>query len=92
MEAFERYQNYLKNGKLSDDLLRVVLKLSKVEIHFRNKFANEDLDAVFDEDIEDLKNLISHVSPMMFKAKDLVVLNPTFGEGSKKIGALMPIF
>ncbi|HEY9245715.1 MAG TPA: hypothetical protein VIO11_02605, partial [Candidatus Methanoperedens sp.] len=34
----------------------------------------------------DLKKLISIVNPDSFKARDLCMLNPTFGEGSKLVG------
>ncbi len=38
------------------------------------------------EDVADLRNLISIVNLDTFKAKELCVLNPTFGEASKLVG------
>ncbi len=74
-------QKYLTNGKLTDTLLRTVLRLLKLDIHFIYRI----LILFLKRNTADLKKLISLVSPMMFKAKNLVLLNPTFGEGSYKI-------
>lgn len=63
------YSHYLSSGRVTDQLLRAVLRLPILDLgHFRFE--------VEETDMMDLMNLIDLVKPGMFKAKTLAVLPP----------------
>jgi hypothetical protein len=82
------YEKYIADGILNNKLLRSILLLSKLDIIYRtNGKYNLSLDdrELDRKDIIDLKNLISIVNPSIFKAKNICLLNPTFGEASRLV-------
>lgn len=87
-EARNRYQAYLKTGKITKPLLTSALFLANLDIIYRTgRFEDYvELDAVSDEDIKDLRKLIHIINPTLFKARKLCLLNPTFGEASRLVG------
>ena len=87
-EAKNTYKLYVKTGKITNVLLTSAILLANLDIIFRTgRFEDYiELDIVSDEDIKDLTNLIQIVTPKLFKAKKVCVLNPTFGEASKLVG------
>jgi len=85
-QARKRLREYLKTGKLSDDLLESALLLATLDPLFRAQTGYEVVGEVQKEDIQDLRNLITAVDPKVFTAKKLCLLNPTFGQGSLLVG------
>lgn len=82
-EARYQYRNYLSSGILSEELLRSVLWLAQIDPIMRAGYIDPNLGSVHSEDVQDLKSLISIVKPETFKAKAIVLLNPTFGKASR---------
>lgn len=80
------YSDYIKNGKLGDNVIKVAIRLAHLDPIYRAGIIDPNLEDVDDGDIEDLKNLIRIVRPELFRAKDICALNPTFGEASMLVG------
>ena len=80
------YSNYLASGEVSDEVIESTLLLAQLDPIFRAGFIDENIGTVHKEDVADLRNLISIVNPEVFRAQELCLLNPTFGEGSKLVG------
>jgi hypothetical protein len=78
--------NYLLSGNVTDEVLESALLLGQLDYIRRNNRIDENFGLVDKEDIADLKQLIAIVNAEMFTAKQVCVLNPTFGEGSKLVG------
>ncbi|MBI5000601.1 MAG: hypothetical protein HZB92_03610 [Euryarchaeota archaeon] len=76
----------LKTGQINDNLLRSAILLAQLDPIFRAGVIDENIGIVDDNDILDLKNLISIVQPNIFKARDLCLLDPTFGMASTLVG------
>jgi len=77
---------YLKNGDLNSDILKTSIVLAQMDAFYRSGNIHPNLGSVEEGDIADLRNLISLVSPDIFKSRKLCVLNPTFGYGSELVG------
>ncbi|KKM63865.1 hypothetical protein LCGC14_1507190 [marine sediment metagenome] len=84
--AKERYTHFLETGQVTDDLIKSTLYLSNLEVIFRAGYIVDDIEFIDDEDVEDLRKLISLADLEFFKANKVCILNPTFGEGSKLVG------
>lgn len=83
IEARENYQQFLKTGEFTDDLLRSALLLAKFDpFTRRSDYIVENLESIDNEDIADLRNLINIVEPNVFRTQGRVLLNPDFGPGS----------
>lgn len=80
------YNEFIKTGKMNSDLYKAALLLAQVDLIYRAEVVDKNLGSVDENDIKDLKNLISIVKPEYFKAKKICVLNPTFGEASQLVG------
>ena len=81
-QAKANYSAYLRSGRITDDLFKSALCLAQLDPIDRAGFIDENMGNVQDEDIEDLRKLLSIVDPKLFKAQHLCMLNPTFGEAS----------
>jgi hypothetical protein len=80
------YSNYLSSGEVTDKLIESVLLLAQLDPIFRAGFVDENIGTIDEGDVADLRNLISIVNPEAFRAQELCMLNPTFGEGSRLVG------
>jgi hypothetical protein len=85
-EAKKNHSAFLKNGKLSDDLIKSVLLLAQLDIVVRTGRPDPKLGTIDNKDVEDLRNITSLVEAQFFKAKKICLLNPTFGKGSELVG------
>lgn len=85
-QAKTEYANYLSSGQVTDHLIVSALRLAQLDPIFRAGVVDENLGNVYQEDIEDLRRLISLVDPRLFKARRFCLLNPTFGEASRLVG------
>ncbi|MGI0047742.1 MAG: hypothetical protein ACREBB_11235 [Nitrosotalea sp.] len=84
--AKKAYDDYLNTGKLNDDIIKASIMLAQIDVFRRAGKIIPDLGSVKNDDITDLRNLISLVKPAFFKSKKTMILNPTFGKGSELVG------
>jgi hypothetical protein len=84
--AKDAHSRYLSSGEMTDTVIESALLLAQLDPIFRARIVDENLGTVHKEDLADLRNLISIVDPEAFRAQELCLLNPTFGEGSKLVG------
>jgi hypothetical protein len=75
-----------KLTKRAKRIFKSALCLAQLDPIWRAGFIDKNMGNVKDEDIEDLRKLLSIVEPKLFKAKHLCLLNPTFGEASRLVG------
>ena len=68
------YQNYLKDGKLTDDVLRIAILLAKIDPIYRAGYIDPNIDVVDKGDIQDLRNLITLVDETAFTANNICLL------------------
>lgn len=81
--ATNTYNLFLKDGVLTDNLLKSSMMLAHLDMYFRAGRDVYDIPMEIEpNDIQDLKNLINTVDFDKFKAKNHCILNPTFNEGS----------
>lgn len=80
------YSDYIKTGKLDDNVIKAAIHLAHLDPIYRAGIVDPNLEDVDDGDIEDLKNLIEIVRPELFKAQAICALNPTFGKASVLVG------
>jgi len=80
------YSNYIKSGEMDDEVIRSAIFLAQLDPIFRAGFVDENIGIVDEGDITDLKSLLSIINPNTFKAKEICILNPTFGKASALVG------
>jgi len=85
-QAKGAYSDYIKSGEINDKLMKCTVLLAQLDTYFRAGIIGEDFGIIDDGDVAGLRKLISLVNPDSFKAKELCLLNPTFGEASQLIG------
>ena len=90
-EAKSRYSRFLKSGRLTKHLIKSAILLARLEGIFKGGISivapeQIDLDTINEKDITDLRNLIKAVNWHNFKARQICLLNPTFGEASRLVG------
>lgn len=85
-QAKKVQSDYMKSGKISDQLLKSAIMLAQLDPIYRAGFIDENLGIVDEGDLKDLKQLISVINPESFKAREICMLNPTFGEASRLVG------
>ena len=79
-------QRYIASGSITDSLLESVIGLAQLDTVYRAGFVDENLGVAHREDMRDLRKLISLVNPSEFRAREMCLLNPNFGAGSRLIG------
>jgi hypothetical protein len=86
-QAKEREKDFLESGQITDGLIESTLSLAYLDPIYRANRGHEYIGIPIDEnDIEDVRKLISIVTPDHFKAKRLCMINPTFGIASTMVG------
>ena len=88
-QAKDDHARYQASGMVDDKLLRSVLCLAQMEVFYRRGVDDsyyEKVGKIDRKDVQDLRNLISLVQPMVFGAKSACILNPTFGRASELVG------
>jgi len=84
--AKQAHSDYLSSGEMGDEVLESCLLLAQLDPVLRAGYVDKNMGTVYREDIVDLRGLFSIVPPDLFRAKQLCVLNPTFGEASVLVG------
>lgn len=80
---------YLKAGKVDDDLLIACLRLAYLDVALRvgpDRIDWKGLDKPDKRDIADLRALLALANGSAFKARNICLLNPTFGMASTLVG------
>ncbi|MGQ9848264.1 MAG: hypothetical protein ACUVQP_12295 [Bacteroidales bacterium] len=85
-QARNYLKNYMKSEKISNQLIKSAIMLAQLDPIYRAGIIDENIGIVDEMDVKDLRKLISIVNPDLFRAKNVCVLNPTFGEASKLVG------
>jgi len=80
------YSDFIKTGNLSESLFASTIVLAKLDMIYRIGRLEPDIMDYQNEDILDLKNLISIVDDSKFKSKKFCTLNPGFGNASSLVG------
>lgn len=86
-QAKERYAEFLSTQTLTDELLASTLLLAKLDGFYRALRMDENLLQVDEEDVRDLRALISAVDFSLFQTSGTVILNPQFKSSSLVKGA-----
>lgn len=81
----KNYLEFIKNGILTDELLKSSIFLSKLDSKYRSSIIDFNIDNTSSYNVNELKQLFSIVPWENFKAKKHCFLNPNFGEGSKLV-------
>jgi len=76
------YADFRKTGKLSESLFASTILLAKLDVFYRIGRLEPNIFDYQDEDVNDLKNLISIVDNSLFESKFFCSLNPIFGNAS----------
>lgn len=85
-QAKTNLNRFLETGKCDDELLKSALLLAGLDPIFRAGVGEEYIGLVDEQDVQDLRNLISAVDMQIFKAQRYCVLNPSFGKASQMVG------
>jgi len=85
-EAKKNWNHFLETGQHDDELLKSALLLAGLDPIFRAKRGQEYIGLVDNQDVQDLRNLISAVDMQIFKAQKSLILNPSFGKASQMVG------
>lgn len=84
-QAKSEYETYMATGVLSDELIRNAIILAQLDFVFRGHKLNPTLGQVNDDDVADLRSLLETIPRDRFVAKQLCILNPTFGDVIERI-------
>ena len=80
------YSDYIETGNLSESLFAASIVLAKLDMIYRIGRIEPNILDYNDEDVRDLKNLLSIVDDSLFKSKKFCTLNPTLGNASLLVG------
>jgi hypothetical protein len=84
--AEKSYQCYLKTGTVDDDILKSAIFLAQLDVIYRVGMVDKKMGTADEGDLSDLRNLLEAVKPDSFKAHEICILNPTFGDASGLVG------
>lgn len=84
--AKQSHRRYIKSGKLGEYIFASVIHLAQLDIIYRTGEPDPKMGSVDPGDMTDLSNLIALIRPELFRAREICMLNPTFGEGSDLVG------
>ncbi len=84
--AKKNYKKFIKDGKLTNDIIKSSILLAKLDVSARTRFIDSNLDKIEKEKIIELEELFNIVPWDKFITKNSCILNPTFGDGSRLVG------
>ncbi len=84
--AEKSYQSYQNTGAVDDDILKSAIFLAQLDVIYRAGIVDEKMGTVDDGDLSDLRTLLGAIKPDLFKAREICILNPTFGQASELVG------
>jgi len=84
--AKRNLSDFLKSGKVTDELIESSLLLASLDPIIRSGFGHDDVGIIDSKDIRDLRNLVDVIDKDRFKARYTCLLNPRFGKASNLVG------
>lgn len=85
-EAKQLYTGYLQSGQVTREIIKSAILLAQLDKIYREGRLDRNFGVADEGDITDLENLIHLVKPEIFAAKNICLLNPTFGHASNLVG------
>src|SRR3989338_6727179 len=85
-KAKQLYNDYLRNGEITKDIMESALLLAQLDRACREGRLGANFGIINKQDVADLENLIKIVNPKDFIAHKTCLLNPTFGKASELVG------
>jgi hypothetical protein len=85
-KAKDNHSQFLKDGIISNKLIKSSIFLGKLDSYYRSKKIDNSLKKHSLKDIQDVKKIMAIIRPDNFTAKKKCFLNPTFGRGSEFVG------
>ncbi len=86
-QARNNYQEFLTNGQFTDKLLRSALLLGRLDAIMRVGYIHDGWETINEQDMQDLRNLVSLLKPQLFKSSGKIILNPTWTEAAQLVRA-----
>jgi hypothetical protein len=89
LQARKHYLKYIQNGVVTDELISGAIRLAYLDVVFRagaDKLDEIKFNSLDDQDIADLRALLSLVREQDFRSQKACHLNPTFGSASVMVG------
>ncbi len=84
-KARRLYNDYLRNGEITKDIMESSLRLAQLDRVCREGRLGANFGIIDEQDIADLENLIRIVNPKDFIARKVCLLNPIFGKASELV-------
>ena len=81
-QAHNNYQEFLTNGHFTSELLQSALLLGSLDAVRRVGYIHETWEVINEEDIQDLRNLVTLLKPELFQSSGKIIMNPSWGEAS----------
>jgi hypothetical protein len=85
-DAKRIYHEFRQSSLISEELAKAALGLAHLDIIARTGRVSGGAISIDQSDVADLLDLISAVNPDEFRAKNICLLNPTFGKASSMVG------
>lgn len=86
-QARNNYQEFLTNGQFTNELLESALLLGKLDAVMRAGYIHDAWSAINEQDVQDLRNLVSLLKPDLFKSSEKTILNPTWPNAARLVRA-----
>ncbi|MBD0390627.1 MAG: hypothetical protein ICV54_30055 [Nostoc sp. C3-bin3] len=86
-QARNNYQEFLINGQFTNELLQSALLLGRLDAVLRAGYIHDAWSAINEQDIQDLRNLVSLLKPELFKSSRKIILNPTWANAARLVRA-----
>jgi hypothetical protein len=77
---------FIEDGVLTDDFIEATIKFARMDAIYRARIYDDAEKKVDPLDIEDMRALYNLISEEFKKSSDPILLDPTFGEASRKVG------
>ncbi|MBN3871595.1 MAG: hypothetical protein HWQ23_15340 [Nostoc sp. JL33] len=86
-QARNNYQEFLTNGQFTNELLQSALLLGRLDAVLRAGYIHDGWETINEQDIQDLRNLVSLLKPELFKCSEKTILNPTWPNAARLVRA-----
>ena len=85
-EARLCYSDYLKTGKVTDDIVSAAIQLARLDAIYRAGYIDPNIGKVEKSIVDELRDMLKLAKRKDFTAKSYCALNPVFGEASLLVG------
>ncbi len=80
------YSNYLKTGKLNDDIISAAIQLAQLDPMYRALYIDPNMGRVEKSIVDEMRDMLKLAKRKDFTARSYCALNPVFGEASYLVG------